>query len=117
MSEPVILDGGDRSCVQLLLELRRLVSEVPAGTVIHLEATDPAAPLDLPAWCHLTGHHYLGAIASDPPAYGIETAATASQTDPAAPWRPSQRVSPDRGVAHGTLDRLSDAASSPAARA
>ncbi|GAA3959943.1 hypothetical protein [Actinoplanes auranticolor] len=45
---PVVLDGGDRRCVLLLLELRRLITTVPADTVIHLIATDPAAPLDLP---------------------------------------------------------------------
>jgi len=30
--------------------------------VIHLIARDPAAPLDLAAWCHLTGHTYLGPV-------------------------------------------------------
>jgi tRNA 2-thiouridine synthesizing protein A len=60
--EPVIIDGGDRSCVRLLLELRTRISGLPAGTVIHLIASDPAAPIDLPAWCHLTGHAYLGPI-------------------------------------------------------
>ncbi|MER6685993.1 sulfurtransferase TusA family protein [Streptomyces olivaceoviridis] len=29
------------------------------GAVVHVIATDPAAPLDLPAWCHMTGHTYL----------------------------------------------------------
>ncbi|TDC84294.1 sulfurtransferase TusA family protein [Micromonospora sp. KC606] len=62
MSDSVVLDGGDRRCVQLLIELRRLTLTVEAGTLIHLIATDPAAPLDLPAWCHLTGHTYLGAV-------------------------------------------------------
>jgi len=26
--------------------------------VIRLIATDPAVPLDIPVWCHLTGHAY-----------------------------------------------------------
>jgi tRNA 2-thiouridine synthesizing protein A len=60
--EPVVIDGGDRSCVRLLLELRARILGPPAGTVIHLIASDPAAPIDLPAWCHLTGHTYLGPI-------------------------------------------------------
>ena len=50
------IDGGDRACVRLLLELRSRISGLPGGTVIHLIASDPAAPIDLPAWCHLTGH-------------------------------------------------------------
>ena len=32
MNHPVVLDGGDRRCVQLLLALRRLSLAVPAGT-------------------------------------------------------------------------------------
>ena len=62
LREPVIIDGGDRACVRLLLELRARMSGLPGGTVIHLIASDPAAPIDLPAWCHLTGHAYLGPI-------------------------------------------------------
>jgi hypothetical protein len=30
--------------------------------VIHVVTDDPAVPLDLPAWCHLTGHDYLGPV-------------------------------------------------------
>jgi hypothetical protein len=48
--------------VRLLLELRAHISGLPAGPVIHLIASDPAAPVDLPAWCHLTGHAYLGPV-------------------------------------------------------
>lgn len=33
-----------------------------AGSVVHVIATDPAAPLDLPAWCPVTGHTYLGPV-------------------------------------------------------
>ena len=87
VSVTVVLDGGDRRCVHLLIELRRLTLTVPAGTVIHLIATDPAAPLDLPAWCHLTGHTYLGPIpAMDPPGYGLQVAAAARATDSQRPW-------------------------------
>ncbi|MGH3274579.1 MAG: hypothetical protein ACRDNZ_09725, partial [Streptosporangiaceae bacterium] len=41
---PVVIDGGDRVCVRLLLELRARISGLPAGTVIHLIATGPASP-------------------------------------------------------------------------
>jgi tRNA 2-thiouridine synthesizing protein A len=85
--KPVALDGGDRACVALLLELRARISGLPAGTVIHLIASDPAAPIDLPAWCHLTGHAYLGPIRAAPPAYALRTTATAVATDYTSPWR------------------------------
>jgi tRNA 2-thiouridine synthesizing protein A len=34
--------------------------------LVHLTASDPAAPAGLPAWCHLTGHAYLGAVPAHP---------------------------------------------------
>jgi len=74
--------------VQLLLELRARISMLPSGTVIHLIATDPAAPIDLPAWCHLTGHGYLGPVAeASEPTFAIRTVSTPAPTNPASPWR------------------------------
>ncbi|GAA1080446.1 sulfurtransferase TusA family protein [Nocardiopsis metallicus] len=88
--EPVVVDGGDRSCVRLLLELRDRVQELPPGTVVHLFASDPAAPLDLPAWCHLTGHTYLGpARGYGRPAYGLRVTQAPRTTRPDAPWHPA----------------------------
>lgn len=56
---------------------------------MHVIATDPAAPLDLPAWCHMTGHHYLGPVAdpAERPVYALTLAAGARSTRPDAPWR------------------------------
>ncbi|OZV81672.1 sulfurtransferase tusA [Micromonospora echinospora] len=75
--------------MQLLIELRRLTVAVPPGTVIHLVATDPAALLDLPAWCHLTGHPYLGPVdGAERPTYAMRTTAGSVPTDPVWPWTP-----------------------------
>jgi tRNA 2-thiouridine synthesizing protein A len=84
---PVVIDGGDRACAGLILELRARISALPAGTVIHLIASDPAAPIDLPAWCHLTGHAYLGRIGAAAPTYALRTTAAPVATDPASPWK------------------------------
>ena len=85
-----MLNGGERRCVLLLRELRRLTLELPAGTLVHVIATDPAAPLDLAAWCHLTGHTYLGPVpATDRPTYAIQTTASAISTDTNRPWHPT----------------------------
>ena len=82
----MIIDGGGRDCVRLLLELRSRSSGRPGGTVIHLIASDPAAPIDLPACCHLTGHSYLGPVpAATRPAYALRTASAPLPTDPASP--------------------------------
>jgi len=87
--EPVVIDGGDLACVRLLLELRDRISRLPAGTLIHLTASDPAAPAGLPAWCHLTGHAYLGAVPAAMPTYALRTTSAPVTTDPASPWRPT----------------------------
>ena len=94
LTDPVVIDAGDRSCIQLLLELRSLLSELSAGTLVHLLASDPAAPIDLAAWCHLTGHTYLGPLPAtgDIPRYALRVADRARSTDPASPRRPAGRT-------------------------
>lgn len=90
--EPIVIDGGDKSCVRLLLELRAHLAGMAPGTLVHLLASDPAAPIDLPAWCHLTGHHYLGPLPDAPtPAYALRVAADARPTRADSPWRPAAR--------------------------
>lgn len=87
-SQAVVIDGGQLSCARLLILLRNRVVTLPPGTVVHLVTADPVAPIDLPAWCHLTGHAYLGTVASDgTPVYAVQVAEGAARTDPARPWR------------------------------
>jgi len=43
------VDGTGLLCVTLLLRLRAAIDQAKAGTLVHVIATDPAAPLDLPA--------------------------------------------------------------------
>ena len=91
-SGPVVIDGGGRSCVQRPLELRGHIARHPHATVIHLIATDPAAPLDLAAWCHLTGHRYLGAAGENPdcrPVYALQVRGSPRPVGAASPWRPA----------------------------
>jgi len=57
----VHVDGGDLGCARLLVLLRARALELPAGTVVHLTTSDPVAPIDLPAWCRMTGHVMLAA--------------------------------------------------------
>ncbi|MFH8471644.1 sulfurtransferase TusA family protein [Streptomyces sp. NPDC018000] len=84
----ITVDGTGLLCVTLLLRLRRQIEGAPAGTVVHVIATDPAAPLDLPAWCHMVGHDYLGPVPGERPAYALRLTADARPTRPDAPWHP-----------------------------
>lgn len=97
----VHLDGGDLGCARLLVLLRARAAELAPGTVVHLTTTDPVAPIDLPAWCRMTGHRYLGPVADgrgrdgadgagvvrpDAATYAVEVAARPRATDPDRPW-------------------------------
>ena len=55
-AEKAFYDAGDLACGELLIELHRRMTGLGPGDVLRVRATDPAAPLDIPAWCHLTGH-------------------------------------------------------------
>ncbi|MFB7341614.1 sulfurtransferase TusA family protein [Streptomyces hydrogenans] len=91
----LVVDGTGLLCVTLLLRLRKEIDGRAPGTVVHIVATDPAAPLDLPAWCHMTGHDYLGPV-PDPegrPVYALRLVAGALATRPDAPWHSSGRPS------------------------
>lgn len=85
----VVIDGGNRTCVALLMDLRYHVAGLRPGTVVHLVATDPAASIDLPAWCFLTGHTYLGPVEGPAgrPAYALRVSACRRRTEPGSPWR------------------------------
>lgn len=58
-------DAGDKSCGELVLELRLMMLELPPGHVLHIRATDPGAPVDIPSWCRLTGHGLVHAAHPD----------------------------------------------------
>jgi hypothetical protein len=79
-------DGTGLLCVTLLLRLRAFIDGARPGTIVHV-ATDPAAPLDLPAWCHTTGHDYLGRLPCDEGVHALRLAAAARRTHADKPWQ------------------------------
>jgi tRNA 2-thiouridine synthesizing protein A len=52
----VDFDGGDTGCGELLLDLLLYMKKRPDGSISLVRALDPGAPLEIPAWCRLTGH-------------------------------------------------------------
>jgi len=84
----VTIDGGDLGCARLLLLLRDRAATLPPGAVVHLVTSDPVAPIDLPVWCHMTGHVYLGVVeGAGRPTYAVRVARLAAPTDVHNPWR------------------------------
>jgi len=61
-------DAGDMGCGELVMALRGRMNSLTPGGVLEVEASDPAAPEDLPAWCRLCGHKL---VRMDHPRYWI----------------------------------------------
>ncbi|WP_431045414.1 hypothetical protein ACQUSR_28210 [Streptomyces sp. P1-3] len=54
-------------------------------------ARDPAGSLDLHAWCHTTGHSYLGPVPDpDRAVYALRLTAAPVRTRADAPWNTDQ---------------------------
>ena len=62
-------DAGDRSCGELILELRQYFDPLKAGSLVCVITRDSGAPVDLTAWCRSTGHRMID---MDPPYYLIQ---------------------------------------------
>lgn len=59
--EPVlVLDCRGQRCPLPVIELARRIADVPPGGLVALEADDPAAATDVPAWCRLRAQEYVG---------------------------------------------------------
>lgn len=84
-----VVDGGDLGCGELLLVLAARSRTLAPGSTVRLLATDPAAPIDLPAWCHLTGHSYLGRglTADGRPYLDVRLSDGSHSTSNTRPWR------------------------------
>lgn len=54
------LDVLGRRCPAPIIELARHIGDVAVGETVGVLADDPAAALDIPAWCDLRGQEYLG---------------------------------------------------------
>jgi len=54
-------EAGELGCGQLVFELRRHLDEVDPGAPLEVITHDPGAPVDLPAWCRMTGHTLVSA--------------------------------------------------------
>lgn len=59
--EPVlVVDATGKRCPLPVIDLARRIPDVAVGEVVALLADDEAARLDVPAWCEMRGHDYLG---------------------------------------------------------
>jgi tRNA 2-thiouridine synthesizing protein A len=79
MSGPVeVLDCRGQRCPLPVIALARRITALPVGAVLRVLADDPAAAVDIPAWCRMRGQEYLGEV---PPESGAADAAGAPGFD------------------------------------
>ncbi len=65
LPEPAVrIDGGALGVGDgLLMLLREAADPLPAGAVVAVRTSDASAVHDLPAWCRIMAHSYLGSVA------------------------------------------------------
>jgi len=56
----VELDCRGVPCPRPIIELARAVTEVGVGDTVAVTADDPAARVDVAAWCRMRGQEYVG---------------------------------------------------------
>jgi len=54
------LDCRGQRCPLPIIELARHLTDVEVGDVIAVASTDVAARTDVPAWCRMREHEYVG---------------------------------------------------------
>ena len=62
------IDALGRRCPIPVIELARHIGDVDIGAVVAVLSDDEAARVDIPVWCRMKGHEYVG---SEPAERGV----------------------------------------------
>ncbi len=61
-----LFDGGDLDCGSgLILLIRESMLGIAAGGILEMRSRERTVADDLPPWCRMSGHEYLGKLAGD----------------------------------------------------
>jgi tRNA 2-thiouridine synthesizing protein A len=55
------LDARQLLCPLPVIRTQNRIASMAAGAVLEVLATDPGVLQDIPAWCRVHGHGYIGA--------------------------------------------------------
>ncbi|CAL9435424.1 Cysteine desulfurase IscS [Streptomyces sp. enrichment culture] len=61
----LVVDAVGRRCPIPVIELAKVIGDVPVGGLVRVLADDEAARLDIPAWCEMRGQEYVGEEPAD----------------------------------------------------
>ncbi|WP_437006522.1 cysteine desulfurase/sulfurtransferase TusA family protein [Streptomyces sp. enrichment culture] len=56
----LVVDALGRRCPVPVIELAKVIGDVPVGGTVRVLSDDEAARLDIPAWCEMRGQEYAG---------------------------------------------------------
>ena len=59
------LDCLGQRCPLPVIALAKRLPQVAVGDIVRVLADDPAAALDIPAWCRMRGQEFLGSPLAD----------------------------------------------------
>ncbi len=66
ISPDSMFDGGDLDCGSgLILLIRDAMVKVPAAGILEMRSREPTVSDDLPPWCRMSGHEYIGRQAGE----------------------------------------------------
>lgn len=66
LSPDQVFDGGDLDCGSgLILLIREHMVGVGEGGILEMRSREPSVADDLPPWCRMSGHEYLGRSAGE----------------------------------------------------
>ncbi|WP_079051111.1 cysteine desulfurase/sulfurtransferase TusA family protein [Streptomyces curacoi] len=61
----LVVDSLGKRCPIPVIELAKVIGEVPVGGLVRVLSDDEAARLDIPAWCEMRGQEYVGEEPTD----------------------------------------------------
>lgn len=61
----LVVDALGKRCPIPVIELAKVIADVPVGGLVRVLSDDTAARLDIPAWCEMRGQEYIGEEPAD----------------------------------------------------
>ncbi|MFF4797415.1 cysteine desulfurase/sulfurtransferase TusA family protein [Streptomyces sp. NPDC001351] len=63
--DALVVDALGKRCPIPVIELAKVIGDVPVGRTVRVLSDDEAARLDIPAWCEMRGQEYVGEEPAD----------------------------------------------------
>ncbi|MET9380785.1 aminotransferase class V-fold PLP-dependent enzyme [Streptomyces sp. NPDC002928] len=63
--DALVVDSLGKLCPIPVIELAKVIGDVPVGGTVRVLSDDEAARLDIPAWCEMRGQEYVGEEPAD----------------------------------------------------